>query len=116
LAEMPMDIWFEIFVLLEPLDLVHLSRTSKSLRTFLLGVSASSVWMCARSNMDGLPKCPKDMNELDYATLIFETHCQRCLSVSSHMCWDLRIRLCLHCLKSDTKYVLFQFNVYKFLY
>ncbi|KAF8996615.1 hypothetical protein BDQ17DRAFT_1544664 [Cyathus striatus] len=105
LAEMPIDVWFEIFVLLEPLDLVHLTRMSKSLRNFLIWPSASIVWKRARSNLDGLPECPNGMSERGYAALLFETHCQRCLFSTSNVCWDLRIRLCVSCLDSDVNFM-----------
>ncbi|KAF8996655.1 hypothetical protein BDQ17DRAFT_1429610 [Cyathus striatus] len=104
LPEMPLDVLFEIFGQLHPLDLVHLTRTTKTLRSILLEESARGVWRQARVNVVDLPECPKDLSELDYTSLIFESHCQNCLSRKSQICWDFRLRLCGKCIESDTRY------------
>ena len=70
--------WFayiQIFGRLKPLDLLQLSRTSKKLRSLLLGRSSKSVWIQARANVEGLPDCPLDMSEPAYASLAFEPYC-----------------------------------------
>jgi len=42
--EMPVDVLLEIFCLLEPVDLLHLSRVSKSLRRLLLANNVLYIW------------------------------------------------------------------------
>jgi len=42
--EMPVDVQLEIFCLLEPVDLLHLSRASKSLRKLLLANNVLYIW------------------------------------------------------------------------
>jgi len=44
ITEMPMDILFEIFCQLEPIDLLHLSRASKSLRGILVAENIIYIW------------------------------------------------------------------------
>ncbi|KAJ7591656.1 hypothetical protein C8J56DRAFT_936111 [Mycena floridula] len=91
-VQAPLDVLFEIFGYLEPLDVLRLSRTSKDLRN-ILNKSA------ALFNVQGLPTMPVDMNELQYAILLFDTYCQVCLF---HRCDNVivecRIRCCKKCL------------------
>ena len=44
ITEMPMDILLEIFCQLEPIDLLHLSRASKSLRGILVAKDIVHIW------------------------------------------------------------------------
>jgi F-box domain len=44
MTEMPIDILFEIFAQLEPVDLLHLSRASKDLRNILITSNANFLW------------------------------------------------------------------------
>jgi len=44
ITEMPMDILLEIFCQLEPVDLLHLSRASKSLRGILVANNIEYIW------------------------------------------------------------------------
>ncbi|KAF8996618.1 hypothetical protein BDQ17DRAFT_1364161 [Cyathus striatus] len=104
-AEMPLDILFEIFSRLGPLDLVNLTRTTKPLRKLLLEQSATCVWKDARGNLSGLPECPEDMSEQAYICLILESHCQRCLGRTAHICWEFRLRICNKCLTADSRFI-----------
>ncbi|THU96056.1 hypothetical protein K435DRAFT_665199 [Dendrothele bispora CBS 962.96] len=76
--EMPLDILFEIFSYLEPLDILQLSRTSYELRDLLMHRSSASVWRAARSNVVGLPPLPFDLDEPQYANLAFDSYCHVC--------------------------------------
>ena len=38
--------------------------------------SARSVWMKSFESVDGLPACPPDLSEPDYARLVFDNLCQ----------------------------------------
>jgi hypothetical protein len=92
LPEMPMDILFEvsytplardgvhnlnscqIFSYLTPLDILHLSRTTKALRDILMSRSAITIWKSAFTFEPELP-VPPDMSEPEWANLIFSPHC-----------------------------------------
>lgn len=81
------------------------------------------VWKQARANVPGLPDCPLDLAEPEYAVLCFEKHCtvrynfvphflllsryvtssyfQGCIrNVPSHHIWGARVRLCKRCIDS----------------
>ncbi|KAH7924491.1 hypothetical protein BV22DRAFT_1035091 [Leucogyrophana mollusca] len=97
---MPMDILFEIFGHLRPIDLLHLARTTKEFRRVLLHRSAMSVWRSARENVPGLPDCPSFMSEPHFANLAFDTHCHECLSPHIRSVdWRIGRRICMKCAK-----------------
>lgn len=93
LPDMPLDVLFEvllypftifcsnnllyhqIFSCLHPLDLLHLARTTKSLRAVVMNRSARSVWRDAFASVDALPDCPEDISEPEYANLVFDNLC-----------------------------------------
>ena len=92
LVEMPLDVLFEvcatlhlvtdqclqypqIFGHLKPLDLLHLARTTKDLRAILMNRSSISIWKHSRSQLDGLPDCPDDLSEPQYAEYLFGKAC-----------------------------------------
>lgn len=37
--------------------------------------TSMTVWKQARSNLEGLPECPDDLSEPQYANLLFEHSC-----------------------------------------
>ncbi|KAF9479808.1 hypothetical protein BDN70DRAFT_806377 [Pholiota conissans] len=105
MVEMPMDMLFEIISHLDPLDLLHLAQTAKPLRSVLMKCSSRCVWKSAFSNVVGLPKCPDDLNEPQYATLMFVNICSTFTpAYNIHVSWYARLRACNDCLRS-AKYV-----------
>lgn len=83
LPNMPLDILFEIFEHLLPLDILRLSRTSKDLRRIIL--PAKSIWRITYSNLPiPPPPCPEDLTEPQWASLLFETNCSVGLSRCIH--------------------------------
>ncbi|KAG1886289.1 hypothetical protein F4604DRAFT_1725611 [Suillus subluteus] len=106
LISLPLDILFEIFGRLLPLDLLHLARTTKALRAVLMHRSSTTVWMAARSNLKGMPACADDMSEPAHASLAFDTHCHNCLKPNvRNVDWNLRVRYCQKCFKEHTEVV-----------
>ncbi|KIJ66489.1 hypothetical protein HYDPIDRAFT_129407 [Hydnomerulius pinastri MD-312] len=100
LMEMPMDILFEIFGHLMPLDVLRLARTTKQFRRVLMHRSAISVWIAARRNVPDLPDCPPYMSEPKFANLAFDTHCHECLSPHIRSVdWRIGRRICSKCAK-----------------
>jgi hypothetical protein len=90
LPEMPVDILLEvryqqpnplcslsyqIFSLLNPLDIVRLARTTKALRRILMSHSAIAVWKAALTREPEFHNMPTDMNEPQWANLAFSNHC-----------------------------------------
>ncbi|KAK7030882.1 hypothetical protein VNI00_013992 [Paramarasmius palmivorus] len=89
----PMDVVIEIFKSLLPLDILHLARTCKFLRSMLMSKSSIPIWRAARENVPGLPPPPLDLNEAQYASLAFDPHCHVCMrSPCDNVIWECRIR------------------------
>ncbi|TFK75174.1 hypothetical protein BDN72DRAFT_758228 [Pluteus cervinus] len=74
-TKIPMDVLFEIFSHLHPQDVLNLARTTKRLREVLMDPSARVVWMASLANVQGLPDCPSDLTEPQFANLAFDTSC-----------------------------------------
>ncbi|KAG6916510.1 hypothetical protein DXG01_006511 [Tephrocybe rancida] len=68
--ELPM----EIGALLEPGDLLALTRVSKFYRSLFLSRKSRSIWTRVLKNVD-LPERPPFMNEPQYASLVYDTFC-----------------------------------------
>ncbi|KAG7451980.1 uncharacterized protein BT62DRAFT_941002 [Guyanagaster necrorhizus] len=100
-TETPLDVLFEIFSNLDPLDLLQLSRTSKDLRALLLQRSSTSVWKRARENVEGLPPLPDDLDEPKFAYLAFDKHCTNCLRATKFVQWEFRTKYCRKCLEAS---------------
>ncbi|KIJ66542.1 hypothetical protein HYDPIDRAFT_26881 [Hydnomerulius pinastri MD-312] len=101
LPSLPLDILFEIFGHLDPLDVLYLARTTKEFRRVLMHRSATSVWKSARTHIPGLPPCPDDMSEPAYANLCFSMHCHNCLTINvKNVYWSTRVRYCTTCTKT----------------
>ncbi|KAJ3836315.1 hypothetical protein EV361DRAFT_806158 [Lentinula raphanica] len=73
--DMPLDVVLEIFCYLEPRDLLWLACTTKDLRAILMSKSSVNIWRTTLRNVEGLPPCPADLNEPQFANLLFEPYC-----------------------------------------
>lgn len=73
----------EIFSRLHPEDLLKISWTTKAFRRVLTTTSSKTVWMNSFASVDGLPACPDDMNEVEYASLLFNPFCQVWVKIRS---------------------------------
>jgi hypothetical protein len=68
----------QVFRCLSPLDLLRVARVSKPFRALLLNPSNRHVWLHVIKAMpkgEGLPKCPSDMAEPAYMSLMLERFC-----------------------------------------
>ncbi|KAE9407365.1 hypothetical protein BT96DRAFT_130973 [Gymnopus androsaceus JB14] len=97
--DVPLDVIFEIFCYLDPGDLLRLARTSNDLRCILISKSSESIWRTARGNVRNLPPRPDDLNEPQYAHLLYESYCHICNHKGrcDTVVWTLRKRCCRHC-------------------
>ncbi|KDQ60885.1 hypothetical protein JAAARDRAFT_77035 [Jaapia argillacea MUCL 33604] len=99
LPEMPLDILFEVFGHLRPIDLLNLSRTTKALRNILMRRSAITLWKSSLRSVESLPECPPDLTEPQYAHLAFDPHCHFCYALcSQNIYWACRLRVCKACI------------------
>ncbi|KAJ3888823.1 hypothetical protein GG344DRAFT_67631 [Lentinula edodes] len=95
--DIPLDVILEIFCYLEPRDLLRLARTSLDLRHILMSRTSESIWRAARENVEGLPPCPADLNEPQYAHILFEPFCHVCSRRVESVLWTFRVRYCKDC-------------------
>ncbi|KAN0076990.1 hypothetical protein V8E55_010845 [Tylopilus felleus] len=103
LLDTPLDVLIEIFLLLEPLDLLHLARTTKALREFLLDRRKSSaLWNSVIGNVEGFPPCPDHLSPPAYTHLAFVPVCHGCFCSCETIYWDLRMRCCPDCFPEMT--------------
>ncbi|KAJ7040266.1 hypothetical protein C8F04DRAFT_1082985 [Mycena alexandri] len=101
LLSISLDVVFEIFGNLQPLDLLRLSRTSKEFRNLLMHRSSITVWRSSLSQVPGLPPCPPGMNEPQWISLAFDPTCQVCQKIARKVDWALYVRICGKCTKSS---------------
>ncbi|KAF9000522.1 hypothetical protein BDZ89DRAFT_1082273 [Hymenopellis radicata] len=103
ITDTPLDVLFEIFSYLEPLDLLRISRTTKDLRQLLMSKSSAFIWERARLATEGLPPIPDDLNDPQYINLLFDKHCHECGNgFTQSVQWEARLRLCKNCLQSNS--------------
>ncbi|KAK0195043.1 hypothetical protein F5146DRAFT_1023974 [Armillaria mellea] len=104
LADMPLDIWFEVLGWLDPVDLLQLARSTKSIRNILMSCSSASAWKAARSNIPGLPEPAPGMSEPAWANLIFTSRCHVCMTANvRNIEFVFSIRICARCMDSHVK-------------
>ncbi|CAE6535148.1 unnamed protein product [Rhizoctonia solani] len=98
LLNMPVDIFTEITLHLNPADIISLSRSNKFFRNMLMHRSSIHIWHGSMKNVAGLPPCPPDMSEPRYLALVFSKTCSKCgKSARSKPDGILRVRLCGPC-------------------
>jgi len=101
LLDIPLDIVFEIFSLVQPIDLLQLARTNKTLRRYLMNRSSAPIWAASRQQVEGLPSCPKHLSYPQYVNLAFDHHCQTCLEPQAKdVIWTFWARHCQNCWKT----------------
>ncbi|KAI0684347.1 hypothetical protein C8Q76DRAFT_314579 [Earliella scabrosa] len=102
LMNVPLEIFYEVVTWLEPLDLLHLARTSKELRALLMSKGNSRLWKAARRNKPGLPDCPPHLSEPRYAASLFDHHCFTCGSERTRrVSHSLALRFCVPCCRMN---------------
>ncbi|KAI9454591.1 hypothetical protein HD554DRAFT_2031241 [Boletus coccyginus] len=96
LCQLNLDVLFLLAAYVHPLDLLNLARTCKSLRELLMDKASEFVWKTARGQVRGLPDCPADMTEPEYANLVFYSRChvRTCTDSSTRLnCSEVLSRL-----------------------
>lgn len=106
IADLPMEVFLEIASTLEPADLLSLSRVSKNLRKIFMSRKSRFVWDRAFRSAIAVLRlpigCPPDLNEPQYASLLFDRLCSACNSVrASKLYMTLRLRFCTACEKAN---------------
>jgi hypothetical protein len=97
LCQLNLDVLFLLAAYVHPLDLLNLARTCKSLRDLLMDKASTFVWKTARGQAQGLPDCPADLTEPEYANLVFYARCHGCGKHAKKILWTMRRRYCPGC-------------------
>ncbi|KAF8559433.1 hypothetical protein OG21DRAFT_1453880 [Imleria badia] len=96
--DLPLEVFIEVFQYLELVDILHLARTTKALRAFLLDRHRSRhVWKTAIGNIPDLPPCPDHLSEPAYTHLAFIPVCHGCFKPCETIEWEIRMRCCPDC-------------------
>ncbi|TDL19591.1 hypothetical protein BD410DRAFT_433370 [Rickenella mellea] len=99
LPNLSIDILFEVFVYLQPLDLLNIMYTSKGFRDLLIAPSSVFIWKAVRMNIEDIPDCPPHLSEVAYAKLAFYPYCYRCGKRTPNTPqWEVLARFCGPCL------------------
>ncbi|KAF8602468.1 hypothetical protein BDV93DRAFT_545302 [Ceratobasidium sp. AG-I] len=94
LTTLPCEIFLEIASFTDPIDLLSLTRSCKTLHSTPMEQSTNKIWRAAESNVPGLPNCPPDMRPQDYSALIFTKSCTLLFVGRSRiLSWNLSRRL-----------------------
>ncbi|KAL1744020.1 hypothetical protein HDZ31DRAFT_39627 [Schizophyllum fasciatum] len=100
LLDMPLDVLYEIFSHLDPQSLLHVSYSSRALRSILTTKNSRAVWRsCIAADCDIPPK-PEHMNEPQWSELLFGNTCSFCPLSSICALWVFSVRVCAGCLES----------------
>ncbi|GAA6007243.1 hypothetical protein JCM10207_001557 [Rhodosporidiobolus poonsookiae] len=99
---LPVELLLEIFSHLGPKELLAVSNTCKPYHALLVAPASSSLWKDARKRYK-LPDLEIDnLTELQYAELVFGTHCQLCEKKRvKHADWYLLKRICADCRRTQ---------------
>ncbi|KAK0470525.1 hypothetical protein IW261DRAFT_1597829 [Armillaria novae-zelandiae] len=98
LADVPLEIYLEIFSYLRPVDLLRLARTTKHFRGFLMSRSVLSLWARARSYVDPLPNMLPLTSEPAIVDFMFEKGCNYCASDEKSQVFTTSMRACQKCM------------------
>ncbi|KDR70217.1 hypothetical protein GALMADRAFT_892175 [Galerina marginata CBS 339.88] len=101
----PLDVLFEICGSLESVDILQVSWTCKNWHSIMMSHSSIYLWKDARKRVPGMPDCPDDLNEPQYASLAFGKSCYFCDRTAPDLliAWEARLRICKGCL--DTHFM-----------
>ncbi|KAF9448881.1 hypothetical protein P691DRAFT_775104 [Macrolepiota fuliginosa MF-IS2] len=107
MTEIPLDTLYEIFGQLDPVDLLHLSWSSKRLNTIVMGKASRFLWENAFARLyaskNPPPACPTDTNLAQYARFLFGKKCMECgIANAVYDSWMMQFRTCGKCVLSES--------------
>ncbi|GAA5979729.1 hypothetical protein JCM10908_003023 [Rhodotorula pacifica] len=96
--EIPLDLLLEIARMLDPQTLLNMTRVNRRLNRIFASRSAAPIWQAVRSNV-GLPELEsKAINDLEYASLLYDRECHLCGAGRAVLVdYILLIRWCKSC-------------------
>ncbi|RDB15675.1 hypothetical protein Hypma_003937 [Hypsizygus marmoreus] len=101
---LPSELIFEIFGHLHPLDVYHLSHTSKALRAMVITRNASSLWNTVFERHPSVPPPPPEISKPAWAALLFgPAICDECGKRGAVIDFAFRRHFCSSCM--DMNYI-----------
>ncbi|KAB5590865.1 Protein SFI1 [Ceratobasidium theobromae] len=100
---LPVELLIEVAKHLSLPELIQLSRVNKSLHELFLSRQTVRIWRSAQQAVPGLPPCPEELCEPQYAALLFTKWCSICgKKARQDMDPILLVRLCVDCHGKET--------------
>ncbi|KAG8908293.1 hypothetical protein FRB99_007827 [Tulasnella sp. 403] len=100
-AMIPVEIFLQICEDLALEDLRNLCLISRRFRHALTSKNSRRYWHASLAKIPDLPACPPDLNEMQYAYLLYGTECYKCDKAGSKMHFFFRVRYCATCYKKN---------------
>ncbi|RDB27245.1 hypothetical protein Hypma_004530 [Hypsizygus marmoreus] len=98
LHRQPLEIIFEVFTHLHPLDLHHLARTTKAIRSLIMTRASSWLWELVFEQNAEVPPCPPELSFPRWTNLLFgPTICEKCTTHEDTLNMTMRQRVCTSC-------------------
>lgn len=72
ILQLPVELLFDILELMHPMDLLHLSRTSKDLRKIVLNKRYKPVWEAAYENYQELYAPPESVPHPKWTAMMYD--------------------------------------------
>ncbi|GAA5909453.1 hypothetical protein JCM6882_002648 [Rhodosporidiobolus microsporus] len=100
LLDMPVEIFTEVAKHLDPLSLLHLSRSSKSFRQLFASRSSRGIWRAVKSAVDFPDLEADDLSDMAHIALMYDNTCNICAGPGGrarNINFGLRKRFCKDC-------------------
>ncbi|RXW22075.1 hypothetical protein EST38_g3787 [Candolleomyces aberdarensis] len=98
LFQLPLEVLYDVLELAHPMDLLHLSRSSKALRSIILSKQAENVWKNAYDHYQDLPRPPKELSPPKWTAMMFDdSRCDFCGQPGALLDFALNEHYCESC-------------------
>ncbi|KAG8908985.1 hypothetical protein FRB99_000088 [Tulasnella sp. 403] len=97
----PVEIFLQICEDLALGDLRNLCLINRRFRHVLTSKTCRRYWQASLTKIEDLPACPPDLNEMQYANLLYGTDCYKCSKAGSKFHFFFRVRYCTACYKKN---------------
>ncbi|TRM60706.1 hypothetical protein BD626DRAFT_503595 [Schizophyllum amplum] len=101
LEDLPVELLYETFAYLHPIDLLNVAQTSRALKSVVMDQAFSSVWKASLATLHGrwnMPPAPEGRSQAEHANLLFGDTCIFCWTARSTVtAWSLNARFCREC-------------------
>ncbi|KAG8908980.1 hypothetical protein FRB99_000083 [Tulasnella sp. 403] len=97
----PVEIFLQICEDLALGDLRNLCLINRRFRHVLTSKTCRRYWQASLTKIQDIPACPPDLNEMQYAYLLYGTDCYKCSKAGSKYHFFFRVRYCANCYRKN---------------